>query len=68
MLGLAIMTMLTSCLHQPTKSKFDAIGDYTVAPFSYKGHDYLALEGYSRMGLVHDPACPCKDKQDNGHR
>ena len=30
-----------------------------VYDFEYKGHEYIVFKGPERMGVVHNPDCPC---------
>lgn len=41
------------------------VGVTTLTPyeFKFKGHSYVAFDGFTRMnGIVHDPDCPCGKK------
>lgn len=50
---------------QSILTKFDH-----VRHFEYKGHKYIQFEvgpwaKQARMGVVHDPDCPCNDLKNN---
>lgn len=36
-----------------------------VIHLEYNGHKYILFNSYHRLGVIHDPDCPCHKKQDS---
>ena len=67
--GVALIFAMYSCGPATINSKTEQgiLEEFDrVTHFTYKGHKYIKFEigpmtNYARMGIVHDPNCPCHE-------
>lgn len=66
-----ISLILTSCknINEPTQEQKDAKHASFIEEFNYKDHNYIlyksSLDYGSYSGIVHNPDCKCKHKEEN---
>ena len=65
--GIALIFAMCSCdfatvdtkIEQGVLEEFDR-----VTHFTYKGHKYIKFEKPYKIGVVHDPNCPCHENSN----